>query len=292
MGKKGKKKGWGKKSRNFLLTLNQVDRWDNLYKYLKSLESLNYLIAAKEIAPETGHEHIHCYAQFRNAISLSKKKTENAHIDICRGSPQQNKDYVEKEGNVIIEEGTMRNGNATSIKDVKNMKKTEREDLPFIYYDKVMKLNEDECANMNVDEYYKNIEVYYIWGDSGVGKTKKAHELIKSKNEKFHEAKHLNGFWIGVSDNEECRTLLYDDFRDTHMKPSEFINFIDYNIHNMNIKGGYIKNKYNNIIITSVQNPETLYEKFTENDKEPMKQWMRRLTHIIHLDDSAANSNI
>ena len=283
MGKKKVGKGWGKKSRNFLLTLNQVEKWDNLYKYLKSLESLNYLIASKEVAPETGHEHIHCYIQFKNAIFLSKKKTENSHIDICRGSPQQNIEYVKKDGNIIKEEGVVRSGKPTSIHDVKKMKREERDDLPFIYYDKVVKLNENENADMNVDEYYKEVKVYYIWGDSGVGKTKMAHSLIKDK--KFHEAKHFNGFWIGVSDNSECRTLLYDDFRDTHMKPSEFINFIDYNVHNMNVKGGYIKNKYNFIIITSVQSPEVLYEKFTENDKEPMKQWMRRLTNIIHLEN-------
>ena len=48
---------------------------------------------------------------------------------------------------------------------------------------------------------------------------------------------------------------LYDDFRDSHMKPSEFINFIDYNVHGLNIKNGEIQNNYKYIIITSVQDP-------------------------------------
>ena len=41
----------GKKKRMFQLTLNQIEKWELLLEYLKSLGSLKYLIAAKEIAP-------------------------------------------------------------------------------------------------------------------------------------------------------------------------------------------------------------------------------------------------
>lgn len=271
-----------KKSRNFLITLNQVEKWNELYEYLTSLGLLNYIVACKENAPSTGHEHIHCYVQFRNSFRLSVKKLCGAHVDICKGSAKQNVEYVKKQGNIIVENGFARNPGAITVNDVKSMKKKDREDLSFIYYDKIIQLNENEDIKIQKDKYYKEVVVYYIWGDSGVGKTKKAHSLIES--DCFHEAKHLNGFWIGVADDEECRTVIYDDFRDSHMKPSEFINFIDYNVHNMNIKGGFIKNRYEKIIITSVQDPESLYEKFTENDKEPKRQWMRRLTHILYLE--------
>lgn len=68
--------------------------------------------------------------------------------------------------------------------------------------------------------------------------------------EEFEEVKYENGFWNGIGDGTGC--CVYDDFRDSHMKASEFINFIDYNVHNLNIKGGNVKNNYNLIIITSV----------------------------------------
>lgn len=68
--------------------------------------------------------------------------------------------------------------------------------------------------------------------------------------EEFEEVKFNGQFWMGVSEGTGC--AVYDDFRASHMKPSEFINFIDYNVHNLNVKGGQIKNKYNLIIITSV----------------------------------------
>ena len=80
-----------------------------------------------------------------------------------------------------------------------------------------------------------------------------------------------------------AKVALYDDFRDSHMKVSEFINFIDYNPHHLNIKGDNQKNTYEYILITSVQNPEYLYENLQNRDSEPKKQWMRRL-EIIHLE--------
>ena len=69
-----------------------------------------------------------------------------------------------------------------------------------------------------------------------------------------------------------------DDFRDSHMKPSEFINFIDYNIHNLNVKGGSVRNLYSTIIITSVQRLDCIYLNMA-ND-EPRQQWERRIKVI------------
>ena len=106
----------------------------------------------------------------------------------------------------------------------------------------------------------------------------------KIKTTKFNEVKYVNGFWIGVDSTSMQEVALYDDFRDGHMFPSEFINFIDYNTHNMNIKNGHVKNMFKYILITSVQSPDELYAKFSENNTEPKKQWLRRLNHIIYVE--------
>ena len=97
-----------KKARRFQLTLNQIEKWPELLEYLKSLKTLGYLLACKEIAPETGHEHIHCYVQFESPITLSLKKTQGAHIESCIGTPQANIDYIKKDGNIICELGNFK----------------------------------------------------------------------------------------------------------------------------------------------------------------------------------------
>ena len=74
------------------------------------------------------------------------------------------------------------------------------------------------------------------------------------------------------------------------MKPQEFINFVDYNTHPMNIKNGEIRNTYTHIIITSVQHPKYLWPGAREVE-EPRKQWLRRM-QIIDMTPDEVDSDI
>lgn len=275
------------KGRNFLFTLNQIDYWDDLKKWIETHPQLQYAIATLEKAPSTGHKHIHCYAQFKQVIKASKQATKNARIDKCFGSAQQNIDYIkktkepEKRGEIIWETGEPKKKGGPTIKEIKEMAKEEREDLPGFYYNIVKQINQEEAKDISVNDFYKEIKAYYIWGPSGIGKTRMALKMIKEAGfETFNLVKFDGNFWHGTK--EQGGAALYDDFRDSHMKPSEFINFIDYNIQNMNVKGGSQKNKYNFIILTSVQDPEEIYKNV---EGEPRRQWLRRFTEIIHLDE-------
>ena len=116
--------------------LNEIEKWEDLLKYLKSLKSRNYIVASQELAPTTGHPHIHVYIQFNYPTRLSMKKLCGAHIELCYASPQRNIDYVKKDGNILIEEGKPRlgAGNAITIKEVKAMTYEDRENLSFTNY--------------------------------------------------------------------------------------------------------------------------------------------------------------
>lgn len=61
------------------------------------------------------------------------------------------------------------------------------------------------------------------------------------------------------------------------MKPDEFIRFIDYRRHTMNIKGGQVVNDYEFIIITSIKPIDELYKNCKDEQRE---QWIRRLNII------------
>lgn len=266
-----------KSSRAFQLTLNEVENFDEIRNYLMSLKSLNYFLAGKEKAPSTGHLHIHIYVQFNTAVRLSLTKLKGAHVEKCFGSPQQNIAYIRKEDTEIIyEKGNVKNKGGNTIAEVKQMKKEERDNLPLQYAKIVQQINNEEAKKIKVSEYYKEREVYWLYGASGLGKTKRAVEIMKKKEiEEFNEVKFDGNFWHGAS--EECSACLYDDWRDTQMKPTELINFIDYNTHIMNVKGGSVRNKYKLIIITSIQNPEKIYMNTPEEYK---KQWLRRIKEI------------
>ena len=268
------------KARAYQLTLNEVEKYEGVINYLKSLK-YRYIVSAKEKAPSTGHEHIHIYIQFKSPRELSIKKCLGAHIEKCRGTPKQNQDYIKKDGDIIDELGELASNEDTQfpkIEQVKKMAKNEREQLPIQYYNIVQKINAEEDKKIKGDNYYKgNIEVYWYWGESGSGKTRRAVKEIGDAE--FNEVKYDGNFWHGVQ--EDCEIALYDDFRDSHMKPTELINFIDYNRHVMNVKGSTVRNNYKKIYITTLQNPEEIYKNVPEETK---RQWLRRIKEIVHFE--------
>lgn len=268
------------KARRFQLTLNEVSKYPQLLEYLLSINTMKYLLSCKEEAPTTGHEHIHVFVCFSNSIKLSIKKSAGAHIEYCRGSVQQNIDYIRKGGNILDEVGEVprERGGSHTVSELRKIDNAD--DIDWREYKTWKAIKEEEACDIDINEWYKpEVKVTYVWGDSGVGKSKYVHDkCIEEGINKVNIVKHAGDFWHGVGSS---KVAIYDDFRPSDMKPAEFINFIDYNKHALNIKGGSKQNEYNRIFITSVVNPEYLYSGI-ESD-EPRKQWLRRM-EIVHLE--------
>lgn len=271
------------KSRNYQLTLNEVDKYENLKNYLKNLKSLNYLISCHEIAPSTGHEHIHIYCQFLTPIKLSLKKTQGAHIEICRASPQQNKDYILKNGDILDEIGEMRqSGNIRTISDLAKIDKSE---CPPNYYNIKCKIDEEKKSEETFIKMLEDIkndtlkgpEIIYITGDTGKGKTYKAYKMAVEKYEPRQIGKITinNNFFDIINENAEC--FIIEEFRASQIKASEFLQFTDKYCYRANIKGGFITLKPKTLIICSIIPPEKIYS------EENNKQFLRRITKIINL---------
>lgn len=276
------------KARRFQLTLNEVDKYEELTNYLTNLKSMTYMISCQEKAPTTGHEHIHIFVCFKTPIKLSLKKCCGAHIEFCKGSVQQNIDYISKDGNILdtIGEPPKERGGNHTVGELKKIK--DPEDINWNEYKIWKAIQEDQNNDINLKDWYKpDIKVTYIWGDSGVGKSRYAQmKALEEGYEVVNIVKHADNFWHGIG-SSEC--AIYDDFRPSDMKPAEFINFIDYNKHALNIKGGSKLNNYKRIFITSVCDPVYIYSGIS--DDEPRKQWLRRMD-IIHLTKEDKNNDI
>lgn len=270
-----------KSAKNFQLTINAIDTAGDVLSYLRGLYP-NYLLAGREKAPTTGHVHMHVYVQFPNNRRLSLKKLCGAHVEKCLGSPEQNITYIKKpDTEIVVEEGAPRLCYMPTIKAAQEMDSEKLAGLNLNMYNIVQKIEAERKKLIDPEDYYKKVEVIWIWGESGAGKTRYALNDMKKRGVKFNEVKYDGSFWHGVSETAEV--CLYDDFRDNHMKPTELINFIDYNRHIMNVKGGSVRNNYKLIYITSLQSPESIYSKTPEESK---KQWLRRLKEIIHIEIS------
>lgn len=274
----------------FLLTLNEIEKYEELKDALCSYSTLKYFISCIETAPTTGHKHIHIFVKFSQLKTLWAKKLCNANIIRCNHL-EEAINYVKKDGDILDELGEIRQRGGISgltIKQLKTMSNEELDELPPIYYNIIQKIKYERMNTINVDDIYiDNKEVIYIYGKSGSGKSRNAYKMIKDKGyNTFENVKYQNSFWIGMNGNSEC--AIYDDFRDSDMKVNEFLHFIDYNKHALNIKGGHIICNYKLIIITSIIPPDRIYRNKTE---EEQKQWLRRM-RIFECDEKGELTEI
>lgn len=290
-------------ARHFQITQNRLENWPETFEYLLGLKQYHWAIATKETAPTTGHKHIHIYIQFKGPIRLSIKKLAGAHVEYLRGTPQQNIDYItkkkepEKRGEIFFEEdktlpwGVKKPEEAEEGEEGGNkiityakaleMPNYELMELPFSEMKNIETLMARNDSTFNGRTIGKKVKVLYLYGDSGVGKSIYARWLFRDTD--YDNLKFEGSFWHGVSHNNNPGAI-YDDFRDSHMSPSEFINFIDYQYHTMNIKNGSVINKYKYIIITSVFPPTQLWKNYQDKKEqdgiETAKQWLRRMKAI------------
>lgn len=266
------------RSRAWMITTFEPSERD-----LKAPGNVQYDIRCDDTTkPEHGNQwHAHMLIYYPNQVSFNtiKKTFKQAHIETsknvydCIGYIKNN---VNERKTIYKEEG--KEPIDTRFKTVQDLKECNDPNLlDWKQYNTWHKIHEND--EIDVEDWHKEVDVFYISGPSGSGKTEKAKEIIRNMKEKHGTklslVKYDGNFWHGVNSNGKI--AVYDDFRDSHMKASEFINFIDYNTQLMNVKGGTVKNNYKLIIITSIQPLESIYRNM---NGEPRKQWERRVQEI------------
>lgn len=283
------------KARMFMITVNDKSlvHYEDIMSYLKSRATCNYVCACSHNrgVEESTKLHIHIICQFDCCATLAIRKMHGAHIDAGKfGSIQAMRKYITGEtghenipgfeAKLLDEWGDMRkNGGGHTIGELMKMSDedfdSEVANSDPRMFNILTKIRESKSLKIKVREWHKDVKVYYLYGPSGCGKSRKAHDMMLDMGiEEFDRVKCENGFWIRTTGEG---VALYDDFRDSHMKASEFINFIDYNCQPLNIKGSSVLNKYHTIFITSVQSPNQIYKNMGD---EPKLQWLRRMECI------------
>lgn len=237
-----------------------------------------------------GKWHGHYFVYYKNPRTwndIKKYYGNDCHVEIPKCNSACIKyilgegEHAESKSNIVqLGEMPCDNGKHLTYKDALEMTQDEIIELPItdaLMVEKLQKMHRDKPKPFKISEWKKEVEVIFITGPSGIGKSLKVVEELTKDGEdpEIDEVKKEGDFWHGISENAEI--AVYDDFRDSHMKASEFINFIDYNRHKLNVKGGSVMNNYKKIFITSVQKPQELYKNLGD---EPKQQWMRRMKII------------
>ena len=272
------------KARAYQLTLNQPEKLNELIENMKSYKSLTYyMVSHLEVGEETNHEHYHIYLHFNNMIKLNIAKCCGAHVEIARGSYNDNLKYLTKQGHLSDEWGDKPHQGLKTIKELREMNIDE---IPPQYY-RIKKDIDAEKQDENnflemLDEIEKDElkapEIIYITGGTGKGKTYSAYKLALKKYPKGEIGKLTlkNDFFDVINKSAKC--FVIEEFRPSQIKASDFLQLTDKYGFRANIKGGFASLRPECIIICSIKKPEEIYK------EEVNQQFIRRISEIIDLD--------
>lgn len=187
-------------SRKYQLTINNPLEHGFSHEVIRSnLEALPrclYWCMADEVG-ETGTPHTHVYLACQNAIMFStlQKRFYGAHIEPAKGTHQQNRDYVRKEGKWLNDAK-----HETSLPDTfeESGELPEETNQRLQVSEAIYAMVKDGASNTEILEAYpaamnrlqhiestrqallkekyrkefRHVEVHYIWGKTRVGKTR------------------------------------------------------------------------------------------------------------------------
>lgn len=207
-----------------------------------------------EKGEKCGTIHYQGYIEFTKPLTSPKIKEilgpKVKHL-LCNASPEANKDYCTKDFTRIDgpwEYGTMSKGQGHRS-DLDVVSEMVRNNQPlqeiateatatFIRYNRGI---ERAIAVINYNHRDKPPWVYWVWGPTGVGKTKFATELGAS----FYMKDHTK-WWDGYAQQE---TIIIDDFDGT-WPFRDLLRLLDRYPYQGQYKGGYIPINSPNIVIT------------------------------------------
>ena len=197
-------------SRKWLLTFNNPEKFgydhDNIRAALSTIKNLDYWCMCDEIGHKgTYHTHLFIYRSTPTRFARLKKVFPTAHIDYCRGTTQENRDYVRKEGKYkgTDKEETNLPDTFEEFGECPEEQQGKRNDLAALYgmikdglsdYDileshpaYMLQMSKIErCRQVVREEEFRNkfrkLNVEYWWGDTGEGKTRTVMERYGYEN--------------------------------------------------------------------------------------------------------------
>lgn len=237
-------------SRKWLLTINNpIDKGfshENIRRILESFKSVVYWCMSDEVGGETNTFHTHIYIVFPTPrkFRTMKKNFDGAHFDIANGSSQENRDYVFKQGKWLAdpkgetnirdsheEYGELpveRQGKRTDLDLLYEMIKDGRSNYEILEENPryMMHIDKIEKARKTyLEEQYKNVwrnlDVTYIWGVTGSGKTRGVKQEYGYSN--VYTVTDYQHPFDGYSGQD---VLLFEEYR-SNLKISDMLQYLD-----------------------------------------------------------------
>lgn len=237
------------RSRKWQLTVNNPIEHamphDRIIYNLERYKSLVYWCMCDETG-ESGTYHTHIFLCFTDAQRFSTLKNlfPSAHFEVAKGTCAENREYITKSGrwektakaetnhsDTFEEFGNMpieRQGSRNDLTDLYDMIKQGLSNFEILeiapkYMMNVEKI--DRARQVIREEKYKRefrkLEVYYIFGSTGLGKTRAVMEDYGYENV-FRVTDYKNPFDM----YEGQEVIIFEEFR-SDLKISQMLNYLD-----------------------------------------------------------------
>ena len=238
-----------KASRKYQLTINNpIEKGfthDAIKAIIQNHLSCIYCCMADEIG-ENETLHTHVYIASKNPIMFStiQKRFYGAHIEFAQGTHQENRDYILKSGKWAndIKHGTSIEGTFEEIGELPEERTARQKESEAIYgmikdgasdYDilnaypsamnKLQHINttRQTLRNERYKKEFRQLTVTYLWGKTGVGKTRSIMEKY-GYDKVYHVTNYKNPF--DRYDGQDV--ILFDEFRSS-LPIADMLKYLD-----------------------------------------------------------------
>ena len=291
----------------YFLTINNPKKHGMSHQEIKDILIMNFktfvYVAMMDEIGENGTYHTHVLVCFnsRVRISMIKKYFPSAHIDVVKGSISDVINYIKKEGKwtnnkkaettvegTFEEQGTRPadNGRRDDMSELYQMVLSGMTNAEIIdtnqdyilQIDKLDKLRTTILTEKFKDTVRLDLEVIYISGPTGVGKTRGVYENNGYSNV-YRVTDYRNPF-----DGYNCQPIIcFDEFRDS-IPLKLMLLYCD--IYPIELPSRYTKKFacFNKVYIISNWNLEDQFKSIQDNDKESWKAFIRRINKVVIYD--------
>lgn len=293
-------------SRKFQLTINNpLDHgYDhNRIKHILSEQfSTIYWCMCDEIG-EQGTPHTHVYAVFKNSVMFDTlhRKFYGVHIEPANGSNQDNRDYIRKEGKWLTDskretnmietfeewgelppDRTKQETQSDQIMQLIRVGKSNAQildEIPGAYN----KLNYIEQARQTLLEEqfrdkWRNLEVTYIWGETGSGKTRSVMEAYGYSNVyRVTDYAHPFDSYKGQD------VILFDEFRSS-LTLADMLKYLDGYPIELPCRYANKVACFTKVFLISNIPLEKQYPNVQTDEPESWRAFRRRIHNVMRID--------
>ncbi len=238
------------RSRKWLLTINNPADIGYTHEFIKmqlgNIKNLDYFCMCDEIGVKSQvyHTHLFLYRQDAMRFNQIKKLLPSAHIDFCRGTCQENRDYCLKQGkyagsrkeetnlkDTFEESGDMpleRQGQRNDLMDLYDMIKGGLTNYEILEGNPQYMMNLDKIDScrqvVNEEKYrttFRKMHVAYYYGKTGKGKTRSVME------KHGFEAVYRVTDYLHPFDNYQGQpVVVFEEFH-SDLKIQNMLNYLD-----------------------------------------------------------------